>query len=101
MSDQNTQPTRPALALTWALLAGLTLGSMATALTDGDAASTAALAGTQVALILALTAVKARQILAVYLNLRTSTAGWRMLFGAFVLAILGVVLGGHLLVGVV
>lgn len=96
-----THPARPTLALTWALLAGLTIGSLATALTDGDATSTAALAGTQVAVILALTALKARQILAIYLNLRASTAGWRVLFGAFVLAILGVVLGGHLLVGVV
>ncbi|WP_404385495.1 cytochrome C oxidase subunit IV family protein [Caenispirillum salinarum] len=101
MHDASHHPSRRALALTWALLAGLTVGSMATALADGDAVSTAALAGTQVALILALTAVKARQILHVYLNLRTSTGGWRVLFTAFVLAILGVVLGGHLLVGVV
>lgn len=101
MSNPAHQPARPALALTWALLAGLTVGSMATALSDGDAASTAALAGTQVALILALTALKARQILSVYLNLRTSSAGWRALFASFVLAILGIVLGGHVLVGVV
>jgi heme/copper-type cytochrome/quinol oxidase subunit 4 len=99
MTDASAK--RSTLALTWALLAGLTLGSMATALADGNAASTAALAGSQVALILALTAVKARQILHVYLNLRASTGGWRVLFAAFVLAILGVVLGGHVLVGVV
>lgn len=101
MHDASAYPARRALALTWALLAGLTVGSMATALSDGDATSTAALAGTQVALILALTALKARQIMHVYLNLRASTGGWRVLFTAFVLAILGVVLGGHLLVGVV
>ncbi len=101
MSDLSRQPTRPALVLTWLLLAGLTVGSMVTAFTDGNAASTAALTALQVTVILVLTAVKARQILSVFLNLRRSTAGWRALFAAFVIAILAVILGGHMVIGVV
>jgi len=55
------------------------------------------LAIAQVGVILAVTWLKARQILHIYLNLRTSTAGWRALFGTFVLVILVIVFGAHLI----
>jgi len=37
--------------------------------------------------VLALTIIKSRQILSVYLNLRASTSGWRTFFLAFILVI--------------
>lgn len=90
-------PSPRTLLLTWGLLAGLTVVSLFTAIGEDGARSTAALGWVSVALILAVTWVKARQILAVYLNLRASTAGWRGFFAALVLVILAVILGGHLL----
>lgn len=85
------------LVIAWSLLAGLTLASMVAGLVGVE--DTAALGWTMVAFILAVTWVKARQILAIYLNLRAAPAGWRGFFGGLVLVILGLILGGHLLVG--
>lgn len=92
------QPPAPRrLVIAWVLLAGLTVASMAAALPGAD--SGRALAWPVVAFVLAVTWVKARQILAVYLNLSAAPAGWRGFLGGLVMVILALILGGHLLVG--
>jgi len=92
-------PSRRGLVLAWGLLAGLTVASMVAGLFGVE--DTAALGWPMVAFILAVTWVKANRILAVYLNLRVAPAGWRGFLGGLVLVILGLILGGHLLVGMV
>lgn len=89
-------PTTRRLVAAWSLLAGLTVASMVAGLVGVE--DTAALGWTMVAFILAVTWIKAHQILAVYLNLRAAPAGWRGFLGGLVLAILGLIMGGHLLV---
>ncbi len=68
-------PGRRRLLLTWLTLMGLTLVSMASALVD-SMAGWQPLSKTSIALVLVVTAFKAYQVVAVYLNLRVSTRGW-------------------------
>lgn len=93
-------PAPRRLFLAWAVLAGLTVASMTAALPGdgGSSPSAGPLAWPVAAFVLAVTWVKARKILAVYLNLSTAPAGWRGFLGGLVMLILGLVLGGHLLV---
>ena len=84
------QPSRRRLFVTWVLLIGLTAATMiaGNAWLDG----TASLGVAWIAVIGLLTGVKAVQILFNFLNLRASTAGWKALFVAFLLAIFAFVL---------
>ncbi|WP_290653579.1 cytochrome C oxidase subunit IV family protein [Aquisalimonas sp.] len=89
-------PGRRKLVITWAVLVGLTLASM----TGGLFAATGAgdtLAWWAVAVILAATYYKARQIVMVYLNLNASSSGWRSMLRAFLIITLALILGGYLL----
>ncbi|MGC2856544.1 cytochrome C oxidase subunit IV family protein [Novispirillum sp. DQ9] len=84
-------PSPRRLVLAWAVLCTLTVVSMA--------AGTLGAGLTGAALILAMTLVKARQILDIYLNLKAASVGWRALFTALVVAILGIVLAALALAG--
>ncbi|MFA7429706.1 MAG: cytochrome C oxidase subunit IV family protein [Rhodospirillaceae bacterium] len=79
-------PSPRQLVFAWTLLSALTVASMITGSLGGGLGGAA--------IILAVTIFKARQILHVYLNLRASTTGWRTLFTALIVLILGIVLSG-------
>lgn len=93
------QPSRRTLLLTWLLLVLLTLATMLGAGLAGDPATVAPLALWQIGLVLILAAVKARQILRIYLNLRVSTPGWRGMFVTFVVIITALIWAAAWLVG--
>ncbi len=82
-------PGKGRLLLTWIILMGLTLLSMASALVD-SMAGWEPLSATSIVLVFAATAFKAHQITAVYLNLRVSTRGW--MFGIMTLVVLTLLL---------
>lgn len=90
-----TLPGARRLLLTWAILMGLTLVSMLSARLD-DAAGWRALPLWGALVVLASTGFKAHQVLMVYLNLRTSTPGWKGAFLGLALVILGLILSGYL-----
>jgi hypothetical protein len=78
------------LLITWGILMGLTLLSLASAQVTGEG-RLAPLAWWSAALVLVATFYKVRQILMVYLNLRVSTATWRGTFIAFLLLTLALI----------
>ncbi len=80
-----TLPNKKLLIVTWLLLMALTLASMYWG--KASSGSQEVLGLSWVGLVLAVTVIKARQILYVYLNLRQSTGGWRAFFMAFLLAV--------------
>lgn len=90
-------PTYRRLTLTWVLLMGLTLASMGAGRVLG--AGGEALGGASVAILLAVTVFKARQVLFEYLNLRVSSLGWRVLFMAYLALVSAVVFGGYIVAG--
>lgn len=77
-------PSARRLVLAWVLLTALTVASMV--------AGSMGAGMTGATVILAVTLIKARQILDIYLNLRAATTGWRVAFTALILLILGIVL---------
>ena len=60
-------------------------------MTEGPAGAPAA----RPSALLAVTFFKASQVLMVYLNLRLSTQGWKVLFHAFLIAIVVPILGAY------
>lgn len=80
------------LARAWAILAALTILSVGTALTAGTAEG-----GSLMTVSVALTAsyLKARQVLDHFLDLQRAGSGWRSLFSAILLLILGGTLACH------
>lgn len=90
-------PTGRRLIVAWLLLTTLTAATMFW----GRAASgdMTPLGMAWVAALLAVTFFKASQVLMVYLNLRVSTQGWKVLFHAFLIAILLPILGAYAVAG--
>lgn len=86
-------PTARRLIVAWLLLMALTAATMFW----GRAASgdMTPLGVAWVAALLAVTFFKASQVLMVYLNLRVSTQGWKVLFHAFLIAIGVPILGAY------
>lgn len=80
------------LARAWAILAALTILSVGTALAAGTAEG-----GSLMTAFVALTAsyLKARQVLDHFLDLQRAGSGWRSLFSAILLLILGGTLTCH------
>lgn len=86
-------PAQGRLVLAWAVLCLLTIATMMAGTLGGGLGGAA--------LILAMSLVKARQILDVYLNLTAAGTGWRVLFTALVLVILTIALAALALAPVV
>jgi hypothetical protein len=86
------QPSLRRLFLSCGMLITLTGASLGAALLGGDGRPLESLAWLPLGILAATTVLKAREILSVFLNLRTSTPGWRGLFLTFV----GLILGGVL-----
>ncbi|MCW8861795.1 MAG: cytochrome C oxidase subunit IV family protein [Rhodospirillales bacterium] len=78
-------PDKKLLIASWLLLLALTVASMISG--RASAGDLTPIGGFGMALVLAATALKAQQILYVYLNLRQSTAGWRAFFIAFLIVV--------------
>ncbi|WP_373182101.1 cytochrome C oxidase subunit IV family protein [Halomonas campaniensis] len=83
------------LLITWAVLMGLTLITMASARLGGEA-RLEALPLWSAALLLATTFFKAHRVLMVYLGLRASTPAWRGAFTGLTLFTLLLVGAGYL-----
>jgi hypothetical protein len=86
------QPPLRRLFLSWGLLVTLTGASLGAALVGGEGRPLESLSWIPLGILVATTFLKAWEILSVFLNLRTSTPGWRGLFLVFV----GLILGGVL-----
>lgn len=97
-SPDFTPPPPRRLFIAWLLLAGLTVTSLLAGLDGLSPTSTASLTPAAVASVLLATALKAREILRVYLNLRASTPGWRGTLTAFVVVIIAAVAGGQAII---
>ncbi len=82
-------PTGREILRAWLLLMALTLGTMLA----GKTTSTASLGIAWTAVLLAITWMKARTILAWYLNLRAAPHHWRAGFSAVLVVLLLVLLG--------
>ncbi len=93
-----SQPSSRRLLLAWGLLTGLTITSLLAGLGGLDPATTESLGSWSLASVLLATALKAREILRTFLNLRASTPGWRAVLAAFIVVILGAVAVGQLLI---
>jgi hypothetical protein len=90
-------PTTRRLIVAWALLMALTAATMVWGrAASGDATP---LGIAWVAALLAVTFFKASRVLMVYLNLRLSTQGWKVMFHAFLVAILLPILGAYAIAG--
>lgn len=74
----------------WAILAALTVLSVAAALLGGGGGRSSLVA---VVIALAASYVKARQVLDHFLDLRRAGPGWRHFFSATLLVLLGICLG--------
>jgi hypothetical protein len=86
MIDENIQGRHGRLARAWMVLAALTILSVAAALLAGNG-HRAGLVSVVVAL--AASFIKARQVLDHFLDLRRAGGGWRGVFNALLLVILG------------
>jgi Prokaryotic Cytochrome C oxidase subunit IV len=86
-------PSARTLVRTWLWLVGLTLATMVAGKTLGEANRLASLGIAWAAALMLVTGLKARLILWRYLDLAASTPGWRGLLVAYLLAVLGIVLG--------
>lgn len=84
-----TKTDNARLTRAWAILAGLTVISVATALYAPEHSLIA------VGIALAASFIKARQVLDHFLDLRRAGAGWRGFFSAALLLILGVTMVCH------
>jgi hypothetical protein len=93
-NGSSTNPTRR-LLITWAVLMGLTLITMASARLGGEA-RLEALPLWSAALLLATTFFKAHRVLMVYLGLGASTPAWRGAFTGLTLFTLLLVGAGYL-----
>ncbi|QEA39265.1 hypothetical protein FGL86_09385 [Pistricoccus aurantiacus] len=89
-----TLPGARRLIITWGILMGLTLISMLSAQLFETGWQALPLWGAL--LILISTGFKAHQVLMVYLNLRTSTPGWKGAFVGLALLTLALILSGYL-----
>jgi hypothetical protein len=86
-------PSARTLVHTWLWLAGLTLATMVAGKTVGEANRLASLGTVWATALMLVTGLKARLILWRYLDLATSTPGWRGLLVAYLVLVLGIVLG--------
>lgn len=82
------------LLTTWALLMGLTVVSMGSALLDADDWQTLPL--WSAGLVILATGFKAQRLLMVYLNLRKATPAWRGAFVGLVILTLALIGAGYL-----
>lgn len=82
------------LLTTWAVLMGLTLVSMLSALLDADDWQTLPL--WSAALVILATGFKAQRLLMVYLNLRMATPAWKGAFVGLVILTLALIGAGYL-----
>ena len=82
------------LLSTWAILMGLTLVSMGSALLDAQ--DWRALPLWSAALVLLATGFKAQRLLMVYLNLRMATPAWKGAFVGLVILTLALIGAGYL-----
>lgn len=89
MEHENAHPGPRLLLLNWAILVALTLVSMLSALLDAD--DWQPLPTVSAMLVLAATLFKCRQIMWVYLNLRTAGGTWRVLLASLALLSVGVI----------
>ena len=80
-------PSTRALLFTWALLTGLTIGTMIA----GKTTKIESLGILWLAVLLLITFAKARLILRNYLDLKSAGGGWNGIFTALILAILSVI----------
>ena len=86
-------PSARQLVRAWLWLVGLTLATMVAGKTLGEANRLASLGIAWATALMLVTGLKARLILWRYLDLAASTPGWRGLLVAYLLAVLGIVLG--------
>ncbi len=86
MSEETSRAHGRRLNRAWAVLAGLTVLSVGAALLGPDG-QRASLGSVAVALVASF--VKGRQVLDHFLDLRRAGSGWRGLFNALLLVILG------------
>jgi hypothetical protein len=86
-------PTARILVRAWLGLVGLSLITVIAGKTVGEANRLASLGIAWAVLLMLVTGLKARLILWRYLDLATSTPGWRGLLVAYLIVVLGVVLG--------
>ena len=86
-------PTTRRLIVAWLLLMTLTAATMVWG--RAGSGDTTPLGAAWVAALLAVTFFKASRVLMVYLNLRVSTQGWKVLFHAFLIAIVVPILGAY------
>ena len=86
-------PSARQLVHAWLWLIGLTLATMVAGKTVGEANRLAPLGLAWAVTLMLVTGLKARLILWRYLDLAASTPGWRGLLVAYLLAVLGIVLG--------
>jgi hypothetical protein len=86
-------PSARTLVRTWLWLVGLTLATMVAGKTLGEANRLASLGLAWAVALMLVTGLKARLILWRYLDLAASTPGWRGLLVAYLILVLGVVLG--------
>lgn len=89
MHDKTVHPGPRLLLLNWAILVTLTLVSMFSALLD--ATDWQPLPTMSAMLVLAATLFKCRQIMWVYLNLRTAGRTWRVLLASLALLSVGII----------
>ncbi|MCL7941756.1 hypothetical protein M8009_15815 [Halomonas sp. ATCH28] len=89
-----TLPGTRRLLTTWAMLMGLTLVSMVSALLDAD--DWRALPLWSAGLVVAATGFKAQRLLMVYLNLRAATPAWKGTFVGLVILTLVLIGAGYL-----
>jgi hypothetical protein len=91
-----TDPAFPSvrtLVHAWLWLVGLTLATMVAGKTLGEANRLASLGLAWAVALMLVTGLKARLILWRYLDLAASTPGWRGLLAAYLIVVLGIVLG--------
>jgi hypothetical protein len=86
-------PSARTLVRTWLWLAGLSLATMVAGKTLGEANRLASLGIVWASVLMLVTGLKARLILWRYLDLAASTPGWRGLLVAYLVVVLGIVLG--------
>ena len=86
-------PSARQLVRAWFVLVGLTLATMVVGKTLGEANGLASLGLAWAVALMLVTGLKARLILWRYLDLATSTPGWRGLLVAYLVLVLGTVLG--------
>ncbi|RLQ20491.1 hypothetical protein E2F43_00310 [Seongchinamella unica] len=91
---ESAHPGPKLLMLNWGVLVTLTLVSMGAAL--GSAGNWQPLPWWSPLLVLASTLFKCRQIMWVYLNLRTASSAWRGLLASLALLCVGVIAAAFL-----